>query len=288
MFKKTLRKLEEITPKKAQELKDLEAYENQRPFSPRQFEELVSALQNDLFLTGEIGIAILIYEKNRKVVVNGQHQFAAGIAANKKFIAVYQEFQCETPADLSLLYRQFDNHKARSLSEILMVEADSVGIRWPKKTISLLMTGIILRENMTGWHKSRKLARFSAHLKFGKFLNSILTQNGKYLHITAKHIMRGAVVHAMMLMWELDERDAEKFIIDIRDGEGLNKTMPEYKVREFLKEVCVFKGRGASHIHNLATEKEITSRCITGWNAFRRQMPTDLKYYPTAPIPKAL
>lgn len=72
----------------------------------------------------------------------------------------------------------------------------------------------------------------------------------------------------------------------VRDGEGLKRSMPAFRLREYLLTVNVgSKGRAYKR---LVTSREMLAKSITAWNAYRRGESTELKYYNEKPIPKAV
>ena len=63
---------------------------------------------------------------------------------------VYQEYDCSTPEDVSELFRRFDNHQARTLSDCLNPEAVALGIDWKRSIVRLVVTAAYLKENLAG------------------------------------------------------------------------------------------------------------------------------------------
>jgi hypothetical protein len=75
----------------------------------------------------------------------------------------------------------------------------------------------------------------------------------------------------------------------VRDGEGLTRSMPSHKFREYLMTHNYGVGRGTQGAPgHVVSFHEMVSKGVTAWNAFRKGKTTDLKYFPGKPIPEAL
>jgi len=290
MFEKKSRELIKVTPKIAERVLLSNEFKGQRDLTPKWVSYLANCIREDLFTVGHIGVVIYQNGKEEsKYLINGQHQLNAVLVANKPIEAVLDIYQCDSPEDVSLLYRQFDNYKSRSLINLVSMELYSLGYDWPSKIANLVVSAAACVRNMRFAHKTLKVELLKPFSKEGEFIKRIITNipDGNYQKHSA-HLCRAPVVHAMILTWYKCQSDSERFWVDIRDGEDLKRSMPQYKVREFLKQSNVDRGRGAvRNNRNPVSEHEMTSRCITGWNAFRENKSTKLTYYPNKPIPKA-
>jgi len=298
MFKKISSEIIKLSPRAAERFLTLNIYPHQRPLRPNWVSDLANFAREGTFLTGHIAIAEIWFDMETgasldaaiSIMVNGQHQCNAIITANKTVDANLEKFVCNNPEDLSLLYRQFDNNKGRSLQNIVKFEAGAIGLKWPVKAASLLVTAAAHKEGLERAHKNRKVEVLADYLKQGEFLNRLLfvKHEGTNLKDYA-HMMRSPVVLAMLYTWEKSQADSEKFWTQVRDGIDLKRDMPSKKVMKFLERYTYAHGNGARGPHaRMVNLKEMTSKCITGWNAFRKGVPTDLKYYPDKPIPKAI
>ena len=275
-----------LTVEKAKKLLDVNTYVGQRDLIPIHVQTLEKAIEDGTFIGGEIGIANLKYNGNQKVLVNGQHQSHVVIQTGKPVHVIWKEFECYDPEDLALLYRSFDNHRSRSLSDVLKPEAQALGITWPSRIVSLVLSGAILKEGRKTTVKNDKVELLRNYIRPGEFIDSLLTDKNKVMRKMVRHMLRAPVIAAIMLTWEKSQSDSRIFWSSVRDGENLTKLDPAFKLREFLTIANVFSGRGAAKTR-YAIPKEMTSRCINAWNAFRKGQPTDLRYYPQSPIPKA-
>jgi hypothetical protein len=283
MYKLKLRKIKRIDEYEAKDLLLFNTYESQRKIKPKHLKLLMEEIKTGNFLTGDIAIAYLKYEDNRKIVVNGQHQLTAVMETSCEIDVVYQEYDCLSPEDVSELFRRFDNHQARTLSDCLNPEAVALGIDWKRAIIRLVVTGAYLKENLQGISKVKKVELLKKYVRPGNFMNHLLKDG-----VSCRHLLRGPVARAIIETYEKDKDYAEIFWENIRDGVNLKKDCPELKLRDYLKGVVV-GGSGYSNTcngQNQSSSKEVFVKCIHAWNASRKGNPTNLKFVPSAPIPK--
>ena len=286
MFKLTKTEIRNVAVKDAENFISMNTFENQRALRDRHVHMLSQSIKDGTFHVGNFAIARMHYNGEKTQLMNGQHQAHAIIEAKKPIKATVAYFDVDSPEDTSLLYRQFDNHATRSLSDILKPEAAALGVGWNVRVVNLVVTAAALREGKRAAHKNTKVELLSKYLPFGKFLNELIV-NGSTIDI--RHLVRGPVVHAMILSWEKSQEDAKKFWTAVRDGENLTRSMPAHKLRGYLLSVSVNQGRGATGASfKIASYHEITSKSITAWNAYRRGESTELKYYSDKPMPKAV
>ena len=286
MFKLKFRKLVQVGEYEAMEYLDYNThYKGQRPLNHKQVKMLENEMINGTFLDGNIAIAVLAYENNRKILVNGQHQSQAVMNTGSEIVVNYQEYDCFNPEDLSDLFRRFDNHKQRSLSDCLNPEAEALGVEWKRKIVRLVVTAACQIEGIADAPKVKKVEMLKHYLKEGSFINHLL-KDGK----SCKHMLRGAVVRAMIETWRIDKDAALVFWEKVRDGANLEVKAPELKLRSYLMGCSlVGSGRGVGsdvRSGDLASAREIYVKSIHAWNAKRRGKTTDLKYHPLAPAPK--
>lgn len=284
MFQQTKKELKDLTPHLAEKLLRLNTFEGQRNIRPKHINYLANTIREGLFLIGEIGIALYQNGGDNVVpyLVNGQHQCEAVITANKTVPIVLTEYDCPTLDDVSLLYRQFDSFGGRTLQDIVKMEMMGLGVDWPLRIASLVVTAAAVKEKVTDWHKTQKISLLRKYIKHGHFLAALLDT------AALKHMGKSPVVCAILITWEKCQRDAETFWTDVRDGVNLTKNSPAYILREFLKDSSLAQGRGASVYQKSVTFHEMLYRCIVAWNAYRRGDKLKIiKYYPAKPVPSA-
>jgi len=291
MFKKKSKKTMKITPRDAERILQMKFFGAQRPLRPRWVSTLANIIREDLFLNGEIGTAILKYDGNTEVLINGQHQCHAVIVANKAIEVEYTTYECDTPDDTSTLYAQFDNHSPRSLANVVKAHAFTMNLDWPNKCCSLLVGAAAVKENIETAPKYQKSELLDTYLKQGQFIHDLLfvSMNGANIHKDSAHLRRLPTVYAMLHTWEKSQSESAIFWKQVRDGEGLSRTMPAFKLRNYLMTTNYHRGRGTQGVPGkTATFHEMVSKSIVAWNAFRKHTTTDLKYYRDKPIPRVV
>jgi len=286
MYEKVSHKTMKLTPSLAERLLIINNFESQRPLRAKKINELANIIRDGLFLVGEIGVATLMYKQGERVLMNGQHQCSACIQVNKAIDVVHEEYICPEPEDASLLFRQFDNAGIRQLKDKVRVEMDSLGLEWSSKVGSLVVAAISYDKTISA---NQKIELLKHHQDFGEFLYKLIgaKDNGRSITFDAAHMRRVPVVYSMLQTFGKNREQSEDFWAQIRDGEGLKRSMPTYKLRNYLLTHNYGFGRGALGIKT-ASFHEMISKCITAWNAFRRDTTTDLKYYIGKEIPKAI
>jgi len=283
MYKLQMKKLREFGEYDACDALECNNYEGQRKLRPHRVNELVSEIESGHFLTGDIAFAILAYDGNRKIMVNGQHQCNAVIKTGSSISVVYQEYICATPQELADLYARFDKTPPRSLGDILTPEAAALGVEWKRAVIRLVVSAasLIARGEAISFHEGKleKVAYLSQHLKQGAFVDFIIKDG-----VSSFHLQRAPVVQAMMLTWDKDKIHARTFWEDVRDGVGLSQGNPALVLRNYLMSTGLTKSRTVKT--DIATTREMYVKCIHAWNAARKGTATALKYHIDAPLPK--
>lgn len=275
-----------VNEKKAQGFLNMNTYDAQRKANPKHILKLANKMEDGTFLTGHFATATMNYNGRQTVLVNGQHQAQAILKAGETVDALYEHFECDTPEDFSDLFRQFDDNRIRSFGDCAKVEARALNINWNYRIISLVAAAAALVDGKQFNSKTDRIECLKNYLREGSFINSILSEKES----ENRHMLRQPVVFAMILTWKKNHEAAKDFWMKVRDGEGLKKDMPEYKLRNYLMQVTCFKGMGArlASVRQPASYHEMASKCITAWNAYRKGETTSLKYFVDKQIPKAI
>jgi hypothetical protein len=275
------RKFITLDEDKAKQFLAINTYPAQRPKSEKQITNIINAIIEDRFVDGDIALATLMYNGGQTVLVNGQHQSNAVLRCKIPVTVAYKHYQVDSPEDLAFLYRQFDQHKDRSLSDVARPEAHALGINWSSRIVNLLIGAAALKDRKRDQGKQEKVLLLRKYLKAGEALLDIL------VGVEGKHLRRATVVAAMLMAWEKNQEQTIKFWTDVRNGENLKKTMPAYKLREYLLSVNLSM-RGVQNAKRSVPEREVLVRAIAAWNAFRKGESTALKYFADKPIPRAI
>lgn len=280
-------------------------YEKQRDVRPLHVVDLSKKMENGLFRFGEVAFAIL---NSDSFLINGQHVCNAVIKSGVTIPCILEKFRIENNMELSEAFRQFEI-LPRSLADMVKVEANALKLKWPNWVSSLIVSAAIAEkgnqkklgqpattvinnishiENTKYMSKDDKVRLLGKYLQEGAFIANILTINGtKQSQSNIKHLSRKSVALIMMKSWRVSNNDAYIFWERVRDGENLNKAMPEMKLREFLIQTRSTI-RPSVYMTRRVTDHEYAYRCALAWNAFRRNKPTNLSYHPDAEIPKLI
>lgn len=275
MYKLLNRKLKKIDEYEAIELLDHNTYEAQRSIKPKHLKMLKDEILNGTFLDGNIAMAILRYEDDRKIMVNGQHQCTAVRDLSCEIVVNYQEYECYSPEDLALLYQRFDNHQSRTLGDCLSTESLALGVEWKRNITRLVVSAAAYKDVLGNVPKVEKIKLLKKYIKHGGFVNHIIKDG-----ISCKHIKRTAVVRAMIETYEKHKELADLFWTNVRDGAKLGEADPELRLRNYLMN---YAPSGAfMNTPMVSSDGEMYAKCILAWNAKRKGVRTNLAYHPTS------
>lgn len=285
MYQLISRKIKAITPEAAVGILTANVYDGQRPIKEKHIRVLSNAIENGLFTVGHIAIAHQGWNGGDAMLANGQHTCTAVVNTGLTVNAVVDEYNCKTPEDFALLYRQFDNNASRTLDEITLPEARALNLDWHKQVIKAVMTGIGFLEGHNGVHKNIRIESLKKYVDAGNFVNDILSC---VKSPESRHLRRGAVVSAMIVTFRKNHADAERFWEEVRDGENLKANSASLKLRNYLMTTNTAIGRGvnAPALSAAASNQEMYAKCIIAWNAYRRGDSTQLKFFANKETPK--
>jgi len=278
----------ELSPNQAERWLRKYGYDftGQRNVRPRLTNHYANEMRNGEFYAPTIMLAEQSYNDNKTVMLNGHHTLESAVQANKKIFVVVERWRVDSPDDENSLYLKFDGTGHRTLGNFVRATAASLNLPWPVRVCSAIVTAAIFKEGKYAEYPSEKAKILRYYTAPGNFFNSILGgQQG------SKHLRRAAVYYSMLITWEKCQKDAETFWIDVKDGEKLTKKMPAYLLRDFLLTHYSPSGRGSKSLKGItaATSHEMASRCITAWNAFRKDKKISvIKYYPDKSIPRPI
>lgn len=233
--------------------------------------------------------------------VNGKHTSVMLSTASPlpDFYVTIEEYECDTLEDVAKLYGTFDsNLQSRSARDIYLSFASTVKelVGLPDRTISLAVAGMSMHLTGSGTpgSKSRDQAADRAellleHPDFVVWINNILTsgsaarskQEGR---AQSRHLLRQPVVAAMMGCWQKNKIQATEFWAAVRDETGARPDLPDRKLARYLTVTGVDSGGGSRRLRPV-TPREMYVKCIHAWNAWRKDEPTELKYYADKDVP---
>lgn len=292
MYNKIVSRKEKLTVEKAGKYLEYNTFSQQRKLRDTWVDILGEIVREGLFTIGNISVALYKNGSGQKerYLVNGQHQANMVLKTGVPVDVIYEEYDCnESMEDVSLLYRQFDNHAGRSLQNKVKIEMAAQGIDWPDRIASLVVSAAALNEGIRAGHGNKKVELLKKYREYGNFINSIFVHKDTY-SVTKenKHLARASVAHAMIMTYDKCHEDSENFWEAVRDGDSLPRSDSRKVLRDFLMSITAKTGRGASYYKNFRSNHEITSKCITAWNAFRIGTTTQLKYFCDKQIPRAI
>jgi hypothetical protein len=287
MWKTKKREEMVISKKEALELNKLNNYPSQRTIKQKHLDEIKRAIKEETFRTGHIAIAIL-KDKTKKIIkylVNGQHQIRAVIDLDSAIYAFYEEIECETMEDIAELYGTFDQG-GRGLYDLITPWEDALNLPWDHKFTKLILASGIYKDGRTNWDRQRKSKSLPDYVKIGEDIYQIFNVGGKIPWKECAHVARRSVVSVMMLTLEKHPDKARGWWSKVLDGVDVKKGDPARTLRDQLLSTPVALGRGGQNYKKLP-EKDIQKKCIIAWNAFMRNLPTQLKVY-NGEMPKVL
>jgi hypothetical protein len=226
--------------------------------------------------------------------VNGMHTstvlcklFDAG--KNPKVYVTFEKYEADTLLDVANLYSTFDTRdQSRSVGDVNSAHAASI-----PELASLnmnVMNNIVAGMAMATWgtHYTRcaepqeRAALLAAHTDFVTWCEGTVFDGGA--KAKWRHLYRAAVIAAMFMTWNKDPDDATEFWLAVRDKTGESPDLPDRVLAEWLTITAVNYAAGAKR-KKRATNAEFLAKCIHGWNAWRRNTSTNLKYHADKPTP---
>ena len=294
------REMMEVNPEMAAYFLKFNNYAKQRKLRPAHVDELTSKMKEGTFRFGEIAIAQM---NNSKYMMNGQHVCSSIINSGLSQMCVIEFFQCDNDMDMSKLFKQFEI-LVRSISDMIAVESYALKLDWPNWLSSIVVSAAGIIENGDAAYaypngtgsattsKSRSMTKelratlLGKYISEGSFVKKILIDT--YTSGDIKHMKRAALVAMMMQTCRICTEDAERFWVQVRDGENLTKKMPSWHLRGFLTNHNVISFRNAM-TYRKVTNHEIAYRTALTWNAFRRGPGKDeiskTSYFPEKDVP---
>lgn len=230
--------------------------------------------------------------------VNGKHTsnlFAEYEDLPQPVYATIEHYHCDDLDDVARLYATFDSRtQVRTTNDInrAFAAVDSELSELPSKIISICVTAICYYQWGDQYAQRPAAERAECLLDdhnkaFIGWVHSVLRASDS----DATRLMwRSPVVAAMYASYQKSRRAANEFWLAVRDGTGATPKAPDRVLNRFLLSKVVNTGRGAAgrNRKDLCGPREMFVKCLHAWNAWRRDMTTDLKYHAQAKIPAAV
>jgi len=240
--------------------------------------EYKDKMKKGLFHTGQLAIAKLNGNVFR---LNGQHVAEAVIRGGIPAWVTIQTAECKDDNDLILAYCQFDDNRIRTLGDLAKVKASILGLPNYEYIRLFVQSLLFYWGDFDGYStKHKKLEKLErTHRKRFDFVDSILcdpTLPYKEAKSIIRHIKRAAAVGVMMRTFDTGgEAKAREFWIAVRDGEGLKRSDPAYRLRDYLRGTKSSSGRIARPVNGSFEVPPIHWYywCIKCWNRYVQNEP---------------
>jgi hypothetical protein len=274
----------------AEEFATMEPAPHDRPLSERRL-----AVYERLMIAGHFRpitwAATLCKETGGTYRVNGKHT-ATLLSTLEPLPDLYitvERYECDTLDDVGRLYATFDSKmQARQASDIYHSFAGCVPeLRdVPRRVINLSVAGM-------AWHLAggrpdgtaayaQPVDRAELLLEHPPFVLWLAARYGAGSVSVHQHLKRAAVVAAMFATWLKKSDRATHFWEEVRDETGHPPSVPTRKLARYL--VLNF-GKGKRTQGERISDKEVYVKCLRGWNAWRGDEPTDLRFSAKDPLP---
>lgn len=278
------------------EFVNMDAAPHDRPLSEKRMLVYQRILKNREFRTVTWASAVCL-ETNNTYRVNGKHTatLLAGFNPLPEFHVTVERYQCETLNDVAKLYNTFDSTLAsRTTSDINLAFAATVrelaGVT--PKVINLTVSAATFHRwdeaELRRVPPAERAEQLLDNVNFALWLQSFIPKScdgGNKKIGSAKHLLRSPVVSAMMATYRKAPRLCAEFWATVRDETAAERDDPTRVLGRYLLVAAI--GGGASRAatgKKMVGAREIYSKSLHAWNAWRKGERTDLKYYASAPL----
>lgn len=291
-------KTEKVTQSLAIKFRDMDPVPHDRPLNPKRVEAYRKMLAAGLFRPVQWA-TVYCTDTQTTYRVNGKHTsnlFAEYEDLPQPIHATIENYHCEDLEDVARLYATFDSRtQVRTTNDInrafAAIDPDLAEI--PTKIINLCVTAIAYCKHGDDYTKVPAAERAEAllddaHKQFVIWVHSLL---GGHAGDKSKLLWRSPVVAAMQACYQKSRRDANEFWLAVRDGTGATPKTPDRVLNRFLLSKVVARPSAAVAKRSrseISSPREMFVKCLHAWNAWRRDMTTDLKYHAQSKIPSAV
>lgn len=280
-----------VTAKIAKEFADMDAAHVDRPLKERRLQVYRKVREQGGFRPVTWAKA-WCQETDQYYRVNGKHTstlFSDGEKLDGIY-AVVEEYVCDTMEDVAKLYATFDsqiqsrdtNDINRSFAAVIPELADMDG-----KMINLLVGAIAYHAYpgtsgaADGKTPAERAEALFDNIEFCVWASDILAPNER----RETMLRRVPVVAAMRGCWEKSRSAATEFWKAVLLETGTKPDLPDRKLARFLTQTRLTNATAAVPKRFKLSPREFYVKSIKAWNAWRKNEPTDLKYYVEVKIP---
>jgi hypothetical protein len=293
----TTPKVQRVTKRLANEFAEMTPAPSDRPLSTRRLDIYKKIIERKEMRPVTWAKAHCL-ETNDTYRCNGKHTSTLYNSLNldgHELHVLVEEYKCDTLEDVAKLYATFDSKTAsRTAGDINRSFAASVPelAEVTHGNVNLCVAGINYYLAPSAKGGSRVVGQSTPaeraevlldHTKFVVWVNDILHGDSN----SKKHLRRLAVVAAMCGSYHKNQKAAEEFWCEVRDGTGARPDVPSRKLEKFLL-THVHAGSGnrvTVNARHKVRDKEIFVKSVHAWNAWRKKENTNLQYHHDKPIP---
>lgn len=289
-------KTQKVTRSLAKQFAEMDPAPHDRPLSERRLTVYENLIKRNQFRPVTWATAIC-KETDGLYRVNGKHTstLLSTVDPLPEFYVTVEEYECDTLEDVAKLYATFDsNMQSRTAKDIYLSFASTVKefADIPTKIITTAPSAIYYAKFGESTHSRTQPAdraeMLLEHPEFVCWLADLITKGSTYEGQRSKQkclqLLRIPVVAAMFSAWNRAQKASSEFWSAVRDDSGTAANAPDRKLSRYLLVTGMRKiDRGGKL--RIGSDREIYVKCLHAWNAWRKGVTTDLKYYPDAKIP---
>jgi hypothetical protein len=280
-----------VTKKLASEFAEMEGAPNDRPLSERRL-----AIYERILRAGEFRPCTWAKcqcdATGQTYRINGKHTsrlFSGVDDANllASLVVTVESYKADDLESMARLYATFDARLAvRTTADVVRSFAGSLPelSSLPLRLVTLAVTGLSWADDPTGWFRQTSTERAEKvldNVEFILWLHEIFAESESCLHLR-----RGPVVGAMCATWRKSHKAAVDFWSAVRDETSATPTTPDRRLARFLLTTSVGSGMGVHKgISRTASPMSFFVKSIHAWNAWRKNVSTDLKFHAGAKVP---
>jgi hypothetical protein len=270
----------------------------ERPLNRARLDYLRGELSSGRLLNPPKWARVYCRHNGRHYRLNGQHTsvvFAERPEAERPQV-VYEVYECDTPAEVAELFQGFDSRESTRTSgdvtrAVFAATPELAGypVRLGQSLVGgLFLAKLVRREwaegvrqdvktnskGVTALDKSKAAAEYPG---FAAWVRDEFASNA-----AAAVCGRAPVVAAMLLTREIDQQEAERFWLAVREGSDPRPKSASRVLREYLQEVRLTSGADRS-----VSQREILAKCLQAWRAHREGADSvRLHYRETSLLPR--
>lgn len=284
-------KLVKINYTLAKRFRDMERYPRDRDLQIARLGFIRKAIEQKEFRGSEL-VSAYCKETEKTYRLNGKHTsnvlcefFESG--QDPECYMLVREYSCDNMEDMARLFATFDaRQSARTKSDVIrgFAAASPLVADIPGKVLSLATAALAMNlwEDSVGQRTSAEQAMLMIqHADFVVWAVEMIGGEKKCFHMH-----RVPVVAAMARTWFKAKGPATEFWTKIRDDSDDILGSPTRKLHRWLLTHTLSSNSDKS-TKEKATQREMMVRCLHYWNGWRKNTPTDGRYFPNAKIPSA-